>query len=393
VLSATTQSATPRQPALAKNYVFDKKSGRCKRHPSVILARKSTFSKGWDILRDTCPLCQEENNKSLNALNGTSGEGEEEEFCEISKTKMNALLRGNSANHAASCSVLDAGHHPSPPGNGYPNASPLLRRQSASGEGNPNGNPSRNPNANPHLRRQSTPGVGGNAPPSSATRDSPAARVSRMPYTTPNGESGWYTGEINTATGQPHGRGRLRCKTGNQIDGEWCEGYSAEYLERRDRMRAGFGKNRAPWKTSVEPIKSESNRAKSPYARKDRAQSPYARADGAQSPYARMDRAQSPYARQGRAVSPYARGAVLAAAAACHPAPYGAAAYGGNYQPAVMMPAAPGMPPLAAPSPVPGHYPGGSPVPMEYGSTVVRHLPPPPQHPAYHGQYVSKHGF
>jgi len=73
------------------------------------------------------------------------------------------------------------------------------------------------------------------------------ARVSRMPYTTPSGESGWYTGTVNDS-GQPQGKGRLRCKTGNKVDGQWENGYSSEFMEREGRMKSGFGTNVAAWK-------------------------------------------------------------------------------------------------------------------------------------------------
>ena len=78
--------------------------------------------------------------------------------------------------------------------------------------------------------------------------DSPRpSRVSRMPFTTPWGESGWYTGQVDP-NGRPHGQGRMRYRTGKQYDGEWTGGYSAEYLENQSRMRSGFGSNMAEWK-------------------------------------------------------------------------------------------------------------------------------------------------
>jgi hypothetical protein len=66
-----------------------------------------------------------------------------------------------------------------------------------------------------------------------------------MPYTTSWGESGWYTGEVNS-DGKPQGRGRLRTKTGNVIGGMWSNGYSDDNnLERRkDKMQSGFDMKR-----------------------------------------------------------------------------------------------------------------------------------------------------
>ena len=59
---------------------FDKKTGRCKYHPSIILAKKSKFSKGWDIVKQGCPFCAEARYISEN---------------EFSKKKMSALLGGS----------------------------------------------------------------------------------------------------------------------------------------------------------------------------------------------------------------------------------------------------------------------------------------------------------
>jgi hypothetical protein len=66
-----------------------------------------------------------------------------------------------------------------------------------------------------------------------------------MPYTTSWGESGWYTGEVNS-DGRPQGRGRLRTKTGNVIGGMWSNGYSDDNnLERRKgKMQSGFDMKR-----------------------------------------------------------------------------------------------------------------------------------------------------
>eukprot|EP00956_Cyclotella_meneghiniana_P034195 scaffold102336_cov23-Cyclotella_meneghiniana.AAC.1 len=41
-----------------KGKLFDS-TGRCKRHPSIILARLRPFANGWDMIRDYCPLCAE----------------------------------------------------------------------------------------------------------------------------------------------------------------------------------------------------------------------------------------------------------------------------------------------------------------------------------------------
>jgi hypothetical protein len=69
-----------------------------------------------------------------------------------------------------------------------------------------------------------------------------------MPYTTPWGEVGWYTGMVNSR-GIPNGQGRMRTKTGNIIEGKWTDGYSDdEKLGRRSgKMTGGFTPKSTPW--------------------------------------------------------------------------------------------------------------------------------------------------
>mmetsp|Transcript_5464 Transcript_5464/g.12453 ORF Transcript_5464/g.12453 Transcript_5464/m.12453 type:complete len:1300 (-) Transcript_5464:205-4104(-) len=202
-ISPRTTKKSVAAPVLSSHkHKFDKKSGRCKNHPSIVLAQKSKFSKGWDIVRDVCPLCNESKTNS--------GGGDDDQFSEISKKKMNALLRKSSDGAQSfdmpSSDITDT--------------------------------PSRH-NSSFHKKNQES---GDHAP-----GGTPAARVSRMPYTTPLGESGWYTGEVNQS-GKPDGQGRMRSKTGNQTEGEWSNGYSVEFLERKGRMKSGFGTNVAKWK-------------------------------------------------------------------------------------------------------------------------------------------------
>ncbi|KAL9179951.1 hypothetical protein ACHAXT_007921 [Thalassiosira profunda] len=187
--------------AAKKNAVrpkFDTKTGRCKKHPSVLMAKKSRFNRGWDVLKDTCPYCSK----------GKAAPMEEDspEFSEISKKKMEALLHGRNA------------------GVDGPNCQSFLSRD----RNNACGAKSRTANRAPQTQ-------------------SGTGRVSRMPYTTPWGEAGWYSGEVDSSR-RPHGEGRMRYKTGKHYEGEWIDGYSSEFLENQDRMRSGFGTNVAKWK-------------------------------------------------------------------------------------------------------------------------------------------------
>ena len=70
-------------------------------------------------------------------------------------------------------------------------------------------------------------------------------RVSKMPYKTPWGKSGYYSGEVTN--GIPNGTGRMRFKNGDQYDGRWMCGYSEQFLEKSRRTKRGFSNDRTPW--------------------------------------------------------------------------------------------------------------------------------------------------
>jgi len=172
---------------------FDKKTGRCKKHPSIILAKKSTFRSGsWEIIKKNgCPLCSEARvDSDLDEL----GQG----FDEDTKKKMEILLKGGRDD-----------------GSFYSN--PTLSNQQIIDSIPPEG-----------LRGR---------------------KVSKLHYTTPLGETGWYTGEVDSE-GIPHGHGRMRFKTGHSYEGEWNHGYSEVHMDNLNRIKSGFGSNKAAWKQS-----------------------------------------------------------------------------------------------------------------------------------------------
>ena len=158
---------------------FDKKTGRCKKHPSVVLAKKSAFrSNSWEMIRKNgCPLCSGAKVSSDFEV----GQG----FDEESKKNMERSRETPSLN------LIDS----LPP--------EMLRGR----------------------------------------------KVSKLRYTTPLGESGWYTGEVDSE-GNPHGSGRMRFKTGHSYEGEWNHGYSEVHIGNMNRMKSGFGSNKAAWKQS-----------------------------------------------------------------------------------------------------------------------------------------------
>merc|ERR1712029_856337 len=70
-------------------------------------------------------------------------------------------------------------------------------------------------------------------------RNGAGTLVAGMPYTTPWGETGWYSGMVN-GSGKPHGQGYMRYKSGKQAKCDWLNGYSDEFLEKWGKTESGF---------------------------------------------------------------------------------------------------------------------------------------------------------
>ncbi|KAL7441359.1 hypothetical protein ACHAXM_007815 [Skeletonema potamos] len=169
---------------------FDKKTGRCKKHPSIILAKKSAFRSGsWEIIKKNgCPFCSEEAKIDSNR--------DEVGLDEDTKKKMEMLLKGSGEDSSSSTSPFNQDIVDSVPPEG--------------------------------VRGR---------------------KVSKLLYTTPMGETGWYTGEVDSE-GKPHGHGRMRFKTGHSYEGAWNHGFSEDHMDNLERMKSGFGSHKAAWKQS-----------------------------------------------------------------------------------------------------------------------------------------------
>ena len=193
---------------------FDLKTGRCKKHPSILLAKKSKFSNGWDIIKVECPLCYEARKKQHRQDKSGRGNADQNRkfndshpsLCEKKIAPVTATSTFPNKT-AEGCSEIEAPHR---------HCSELTD----------------------HSFEDSV----------AAAKDTSSLRVARMPYTTPWGEVGWYTGMVDSR-GIPNGQGRMRTKTGNIIEGKWTDGYSDdEKLERRSgKMKGGFAPKSTPW--------------------------------------------------------------------------------------------------------------------------------------------------
>jgi hypothetical protein len=293
------------------------KNGRCVKHPSIIVAKKRPFAKGWDLIKDCCPMCAETevshpkminlgqvneqpeessrmksrgrsrsvsigvdellapSNKTYdwqlsNSFTSTKSNGSNEvmriEGADSFLAKSNALRSAASLSEAASYAILQGRLVDLPiKSSDRPRQKKRSTRSCSSRQ--PGDNSARNGSSR-HLdysARSEGPCASSRHLDYSTRSDSRTrvdystrseahistrssiAIVSKMPYTTPWGEFGWYTGEVD-GFGVPNGEGRMRFKSGQQHSGIWTSGYSEQFIENNNRMKRGFGTNVAPWK-------------------------------------------------------------------------------------------------------------------------------------------------
>ena len=203
--------ASQNSKARRKGKLFDS-IGRCKNHPSIILAKKRAFGNGWDMIRDYCPMCAESESEvhtsKMNRLLERESNSERV-FPEINTSSVELT---SSKFRSRSTGRMDASYRS---GNSARSQSSSRFEQSAFDK-----------------------------------MSSQVARVQKMPYTTPSKEFGWYTGEVNDR-GLPNGYGRMRTKTGNTLEGNWINGCLEEHIDRIKKLKSGFGTNVAPWKQST----------------------------------------------------------------------------------------------------------------------------------------------
>ena len=163
-------------------------NGRCVRHPSVIVARRKPFGRGWQKLPGGCRECSD--GEKGGGGRGSDGRGADD----------------------------DSGGG-SDGGNGNGRVGGL--RSSLTGLGGKSYSSRSGPRGRDGEKEPLTP--------SSKTDAGSLAHVHRMPYKTPWGEEGVYTGQV-TRGGVPHGTGKMRFDDGGKHVGRWSRGYSEVYL-------------------------------------------------------------------------------------------------------------------------------------------------------------------
>ena len=189
-------------PVMAQASEYDDK-GRCVKHPHIKLRKKKMLG-GWKVMLVNCPdCCIEEMLKMRRNGPGRAGQADPK-----GKKKRSPSEDSHSS-----------GAHP-------PISSLTIRnkddddRSSSSGSASEitygtktDYSNSRNSASGPWQQY----GPGGNTPSAdnSGTSGSGPHRVTRMPFTDAYGHKGWYTGEVASGSGLPHGKGK--CGTSEVI--------------------------------------------------------------------------------------------------------------------------------------------------------------------------------
>jgi len=217
--------------ALLEPSVFDDR-GRCVRHPHIRLRKKKMMG-GWKIVLVNCPDCciegmlrmrleagdggnnggisksaslgehrADKNSKSIRRKNSQEGSVSSKD---IGPPITQIVLRMQSDS-----SVISETTYSTPPEDSTGSSS---TDRSVSG---------RLHNSAPQDEPRGIPPVERFPPPTGGLR-----LVRRMPFTDAYGDKGWYTGEVASGSGLPHGRGILHYCDGRVHDGRWSNGLTA----------------------------------------------------------------------------------------------------------------------------------------------------------------------
>ncbi|KAL7508126.1 hypothetical protein ACHAXN_005232 [Cyclotella atomus] len=203
-------------PVMAQASEYDDK-GRCVKHPHIKLRKKKMLG-GWKVMLVNCPdCCIEEMLKMRRNGPGRAGQVDPK-----SKKKRSPSEDSHSsgANPPISQLTIRNKDNDDDRSSSSGSASEITygtktdySRSSAMGSWQQYGGPGANSN-NPSADNSGTSGSGPH-------------RVTRMPFTDAYGHKGWYTGEVASGSGLPHGKGTMHYCDGRMRGGLWSNGLVA----------------------------------------------------------------------------------------------------------------------------------------------------------------------
>lgn len=202
----------PDTPAMAKASEWDDK-GRCVKHPHIKLRKKKMLG-GWKVMLVNCPDCCIEEMLKMRRNGGRTGKGDSK-----AKSKRSPSLDSNSSGHPPIRDLTIRNKDDDDRSSSSGSASEITYGT--------RGDYSRSSQMGGSWQ-QYGPGSNNNPPAdNSGTSGSGPHRVTRMPFTDAYGHKGWYTGEVASGSGLPHGKGTMHYCDGRMRGGLWSNGLVA----------------------------------------------------------------------------------------------------------------------------------------------------------------------
>lgn len=240
--------------------MFDDR-GRCVHHPHIRLRKKKLLG-GWKIILVNCPDCCIENMLRMRESGvGRASRGSGKKSRGANASNSTPRSPGEDSNHKTPAQGNHLNHpygrHPnqdspsSSTNNSMPPISQLMIRTPSHYQGNnvdhnnsddfseaseiTYGTRTNSHYEHPPSVNRGNGGIAGTVPRQQQQRyeqDIPPSnsgphRVTRMPFTDAYGDKGWYTGEVASGSGLPHGQGSMHYCDGRIRGGWWSNGLAA----------------------------------------------------------------------------------------------------------------------------------------------------------------------
>jgi len=246
--SSTANNSTSNFSSSNEPTPFDDR-GRCIKHPHIRLRRKKMLG-GWKIMMTNCPDCCIEQmlamrNEQQRSKGGGSKKGSGDRRRSSSRDSNGSRSQGGRNQRKPSPGMNKSGavrrSESVDSSRNMPPISQLTIRTSDGGGDNASDCGSMGSSAS-----EITYGTNGGRSNNSAgfhsggsgSNDYPH-HVTRMPFTDAYGDKGWYTGEVASISGLPHGKGTMHYCDGRVRDGLWSNGMAGGTLQQQKRSGDG----------------------------------------------------------------------------------------------------------------------------------------------------------
>ena len=226
---------------------YDEK-GRCTKHPHIRLRRKKMLG-GWKVVMTHCPDCCIEQMLAMRneqyGNKGRNNKGVEQRRRSSSRESQGSRSQGrNQRKGGAGSRSGTAGKKKNMP---PPISQLTIRTNNDGGGAGENGSDC---GSMASSASEITYGTNGGRSNNSAGLNSGGSgnsneypqHVTRMPFTDAYGDKGWYTGEVASVSGLPHGKGTLHYCDGRVRGGLWSNGMAGGTpQQQQQRKRGGNG--------------------------------------------------------------------------------------------------------------------------------------------------------